>query len=215
MKTSSISPNQQFSYAALQEPVKPFVQKKAQTTRPQLKNFFEMVTDLEKERKQKRSTKKALELQTTPVPATAFLEKALMQNELICVQSALNYQPVGSAALVEAVLEKVSYQIEKGVEKTSIFFGTSCNNPSLKGSEITITCYDTAPMSFHLDFFSSAQGVLFLSSEMGHLKEQLQKKFPEHFFCFANPCLNSYIKQKNTQYFSQKVNKTSKNSFFY
>ncbi len=215
MKTSSISPNQQFSYVALQEPLKPVGQKKAQTTRPQLKNFLEMVTDIEKERKQKRSTKKSLELQTALGPATAFLEKALMQNELIYGKSPLYYQSVESAALVEAVLEKVSYQIEKGVEKTSIFFGESSNNPSLKGSEITITCYDTAPMRFHLDFFSSAQGVLVLSSEMGHLKEQLQKKFPEHFFCFANPCLNSYVKHKNTQYFSQKVNKTSKNSFFY
>jgi hypothetical protein len=214
MKTTPISLHVPLSATVLQQPVKPLMQKKAQATKPRLKNFFEMAKEIETERKQKTPSKK---LKESPLPClieTALLEKSLIQKLSVSTTPCLTYEALGSTALVEALLEKISYQTEKGVEKTSIFFGDSCNNPSLRGSEVHITCYDTDPMKFHLDFFSSAQGVLVLSSEMGNLKDQLQKKFPEHFFCLSNPCLNTFSKKKSSSCFSRKIEGITKKSSF-
>ena len=173
-----------------------------------------MAKEVETERKSKRSLKKPLEAKEPSSIETALLEKTLIHQDSISTKEKVRYEPLGSVALVEAVLEKISYQIEKGVEKTSIFLGETATNPALKGSEISITCYDTDPMRFHLDFFSSAQGVLVLSAEMGHLKELLQKKFPKQFFSLASPCLNTYKNNKNP-IFGRKSDKITKNSSFY
>lgn len=214
MKTSTISFHQPLFCVPCKEPIKPFIQKKAKMPLPRLKNFFEMAKEVETERKSKKILKKPLETQKPSSIETALLEKLLILKDSISLKPELRYEPLGSIALVEAVLEKISYQIEKGVEKTSIVFGETSTNPALKGSEISITCYDTDPMRFHLDFFSSAQGVLVLSAQMGHLKEWLEKKFPKQFFSLAPPCLNTYKNNKNP-IFAKKSDKITKNSSFY
>lgn len=214
MKINPLSISEHPLMHSLQPPAKPLMQKKSLAGKPRLKNFFEMAKETELERKHKRSTKKSQDDSAPCLIETALLEKTLIHHDSLSSKT-LCYEPLESTALVEAVLEKISYQMEKGIEKTSIFFGESCKNPFLKGSEIHITCYDTDPMRFHLDFFSSAQGIVVLTAEMGNLKEQLQKKFPNQFFCLANPCLNTYSKKKGPSNFSEKVNKNTKKSLFY
>lgn len=213
MKTTSVTLSELCSSHISPEQPKAFSLKKPARSQPKHKNLFSLAREIELERRGKHTKEKIALSSQSKALEHAFLEKALITQETLLSSMRVTSQAPATSAIIEAILEKVSYQIENGVEKTSIFFGKSEKNPSLQGTEIHIMRYDTDPLRFHIELASSPQGVLVLSSEMGNLRDHLRKQFPDQFFSIAKPCLNTYSRKHNLA-FLEKVNKNTKKSLF-
>lgn len=182
----------------------PFTYPKAFSLKPQTKpvikqkNFLTLVRDSELARKEKtKESKASIKKQITQdeyTPHFALYEKTLIERAINFESNALSIshtEPL--AALVDSLIDKLGYIFEKGISTTSLFIRNNGTNSLLQSTEVTIKCYDTAPYSFHIDFFTTPTGSQFLHQNLISLSSHLHEAFPESFFSIAKPSLNTYV----------------------
>ncbi len=167
------------------------------TKSAEIKKPVHFSLDKEKSFSDKEGEKKEKEEKKTKAPhpiCTHIYEKNLISfAQNVSDGSTQNLSSLHKLEQLTSILvDKLSYQVEKGISKTSIFLAGTESLPELAGSEIQITCYDTDPHRFHIDFLTSPSGALFLSKHLSCLQSELISKFPDHFFSVAKPMLNTY-----------------------
>lgn len=165
---------------------------------------------LQKKEKEPQSNKKK-------EPSTleeAFLEKALILTSPFQQKS----EDISSSKTIEilssTLIEHLSHQEKQGISTTTLLLGDQSPLKVLCGTEIEIKCYDTDPTKFHIDFFSTPQGALFLSTHLTSLHERLQSSFPDTFFSLAKPLLNTYATKEKRKENYKPVSKPEKTNPF-
>lgn len=195
-----------------QHPKKGFSVDKTKKRKEKKLSIFSLVQKMESDRKNPHSNKKSLDPAEENKTSFALLEKTLIQTSFEFEQQ---IQGVSSTQelnfLCTHLIEKLSYMEQKGVSTTTLLIGQSAKNSLLKNTEITLKCYDTAPCSFHIDFYSSPSGVEFLSKHLVSLTSELQKALPSTFFSISKPQLATFYGKKQKEINFKKIEKNKEN----
>lgn len=176
------------------------------------KNVFSLARDLEGKHKHRKQEKKKT-TNSHPERLDAFYEKHLIftptppQEEIQSVSSSK-----ALATLVDSLIDKLHYVIDKGISKTHIFIGNTPSHP-IHQTEITITHYDTAPHSFYIDFLAPESSCQFITSHLIALSHNLEHSMPKCLFSLSKPLLNTYTSKVGKKESSSKLEKNKKNPF--
>ncbi|MCH9631219.1 MAG: hypothetical protein S4CHLAM37_12410 [Chlamydiia bacterium] len=92
--------------------------------------------------------------------------------------------------LTEKLSSMVHYVNSSGITKTSMEL-SSDGFDTLKNTSVTITHFDTAPNSFHVEFFSDVAGAKLLSQNVDLLQNHLEGLFTKSTFFLAKPVYSS------------------------
>lgn len=193
-------------------PKKGFTVDKTKKRKEKKLSIFSLVQKMETDRKKHLSSKKNLDLAAETKTNFALLEKNLIQPSFEFEQKIQGLSSIEELNfLCTHLIEKLSYMEKKGVSTTTLLIGQSAKNPLLKNTEITLKCYDTAPCSFHIDFYSSPSGVEFLSKHLASLTSELQKALPSTFFSISKPQLATFYGKKHKETNVKKIEKKKEN----
>ena len=103
-----------------------------------------------------------------------------------------------AAFLTEKLSSMVHTMNSSGITQTSIVLSDDCFE-MLKSTQVTITHFDTAPSSFHIEFFTQEEGVKLLLSSLDLLQNHLDKRFQKSNFFLAKPVYNSKFEKKKRE----------------
>lgn len=171
------------------------------------KNVFSLARELEGKRKQKKTSN------SQPERLDSFYEKQLIFTPTPVQEDIQGISPSKElSALVDSLIDKLSYVIDKGISKTHIFIGNS-SSQCIHQTEITITHYDTAPHSFYIDFLAPEASCQFLASHLACLSHSLEHALPKCLFSLSKPVLNTYSSKIKRKDISAKLQENKKNLF--
>lgn len=173
------------------------------------KNSFSL--DKKEKNREDKTSKAHKPKKEEEVPTEAFIEKPFkfispLLQENTCIDSKKTIE-----AATEILSTAIVHKEKQGISTTTLTLQDHPHLSILSGTMIELVCYDTAPMSLQINFFSSPQGALFLSSHLSTLHENLQKAFPDTFFSIAKPLLqttSSKDRRKEKESFQEKAKKT-------
>ena len=119
-----------------------------------------------------------------------FYNKQLTDNTTIA-KSIDKLETTSEAVLLtEKLSSMVHYVNSSGISKTSIEL-SSDGFDTLKNTSVTITHFDTAPNSFHVEFFCDIAGAKLLSQNVALLQNHLEGVFTKSTFFLAKPVYHS------------------------
>ena len=174
------------------------------------KNVFSLARELEGRKKHKEQKK---ETKSQPERLDSFYEKQLIFTPAPTGEEVQTISPSKElSALVDSLIDKLAYVIDKGISKTHIFIGNTPSH-SIHQTEITITHYDTAPHSFYIDFLAPEASCQFLTSHLASLSHTLTHALPKCLFSLSKPTLNTYSSKITRKTMSAKLQKNKKNLF--
>lgn len=95
-----------------------------------------------------------------------------------------------AAFLSEKLSSMVHTMNSSGITKTSMVLSSDSFNV-LKDTSVTITHFDTAPSSFHIEFATNEEGARLLSASIELLQNHLDSIFTKTSFFLAKPVYHS------------------------